>query len=71
MSTQNLFKVEGGQCDSSQGNDLSSNSGSGTIDEHPLVVHDVDDCGQFALVIAVVDSHDSTDLHELCETLVV
>ena len=57
--------VELGEVDSSDGNNLSDNVIS--IDEDSLLVDDVDDDTNFALVLTVIDVDDSADLNELVE----
>ena len=57
--------VELGEVDSSDWNNLSDNVIS--VDEDSLLVDDVDDDTNLALVLTVVDVDDSADLNELVE----
>ena len=59
------INVELGEIDSSDWNNLSDNVIS--IDEDSLLVDDVDDDTNFALVLTVIDVDDSADLNELVE----
>jgi len=59
------INVELGEIDSSDWNNLSDNVIS--IDEDSLLVDDVNDDTNLALVLTVVDVDDSADLNELVE----
>ena len=58
-----------GEGESSDWDYLPLNTSGGAINQDTLIVEDVNDGGEFTLVVAVVNANNSSDLNELSEGL--